>query len=61
MKRRKTMKTIIAALIATFVVAGANASAWAGQELRDGVRSGAMIHPHGVWGAYDQGFDKNGR
>lgn len=55
------MKIIIVALIATFVVAGASASAWAGQELRDGVRSGAMIHPHGVWGAYDQGLGTDGR
>ena len=55
------MKTIIAALLATLAIAGANANAWAGQELRDAVRSGAMIHPHGIWGAYDQGFESNGR
>jgi hypothetical protein len=53
------MKTIIAAVIATIALAGANANAWAGQELRDGVRSGAIIHPHGIFGADE--VEKYGR
>jgi hypothetical protein len=55
------MKTIIAAVIATFVLSAANATAWAGTEVGDGVRAGAFIHPLGIWGAKDEVVDKNGR
>ena len=54
------MKTIITALLATLAVAGGTVGASAGQELRDAVRTGAVIHTHGILGA-DQGFDSKGR
>jgi hypothetical protein len=55
------MKTITTAIIATLVVASGTVGASAGRELQDAVRSGAVIHPHGIWGAVDEGLETNGR
>ena len=55
------MKTITTAIIATLVVASGTVGPSAGRELQDAVRSGAVIHPHGIWGAVDEGLETNGR
>jgi hypothetical protein len=49
------MKPVVAAIIAALVLAAGTTSTWAGKELQDAVRSGAVIHPHGVWGAQEDG------
>jgi hypothetical protein len=53
------MKTIITAIIATLVIASGTVGASAGQERQDAIRSGAAIHPLGLWGADE--LDKDGR
>jgi ammonia channel protein AmtB len=55
------MKTIITGFIASLVVASGTVGASAGRELQDAVRAAAVIHPHGIWGAVDQGVQTSGR
>jgi hypothetical protein len=54
------MKTIVTAIIATLVVASGTVIASAGRELQDAVRTGAVIHTHGILGA-DQDHGNSGR